>query len=274
MLLPEPDDVLPEAEVLFDEVEPEADPEASPLPEVEPLALGEAEVSPLVLPLALPLGELMLPVDPVPDVLPASGVELVEPAAPPVVEVEEPEVLGVCAGLEVSVLGVELDGVCEADPMLLLGLVELDGVCVASVLLLGLVDWVEVELDGVCVASVLLLGIELVDELDDGVELWSVDCVLVLPPDVELPVVCASIIRLNANTSETINKTFFMLFSNTSLDGAFGEAKTEIPVRTFISSPLRCTASASGWLRFNTGEELRLRLKSAILLPSFLVKYL
>ena len=154
LLLLEPEDVLPEAEVLFDEVEPAADPEASL--EVEPLVLGEAEdVSPLMLPLALPLGELMLPVDPLPDVLPVLGVALLEPAAPPVVELEEPEVLGVCAGLEVSVLGVELEGVCEADP----------------VLLLGVEDGVEVELDGVWVASELLLGMELVDELDDGVEL-------------------------------------------------------------------------------------------------------
>lgn len=55
------------------------------------------------------------------------------------------------------------------------------------------------------------------------------DWVLVPLLDVELPVVCASIIRLNANTSETINNTFFMLFSNTSIDGAFGEAVQRSP---------------------------------------------
>lgn len=52
-----------------------------------------------------------------------------EPVAPPVVELEELEVLGVCAGFEVSVL----EGVC------VLGL-ELDGDCVVSVLLLGVED--------------------------------------------------------------------------------------------------------------------------------------
>ena len=138
MLLLEPEDVLPVEEVLFDEVEPAADPEASLLafPEVDPLVLGEAEdVSPLMLPLALPLGELMLPVEPLPEVLlPVLGLELVDPAAPPVVELEpELEVLGVCAGLVVSVLEGELDGVCEADPVLLLGVevcveLELEGV--------------------------------------------------------------------------------------------------------------------------------------------------
>ena len=128
--------LVPDVLLLVDEVElllevlPAA--EASPL--VEPLVLGEAEepdVSPLVL--ALPLGVLMLPLElPVEEL----GVWLVEPAAPPVVELEpELEVLGVCAGFEVSVLeGVDVLGDCVVDEL------ELDGVCVVSVLLLGIDD--------------------------------------------------------------------------------------------------------------------------------------
>jgi hypothetical protein len=128
-------EVLPEASPL---VEPlvlgEAEePEASPL--VLPLVLGEAEepeVSPLVLVLLLepmlpvelpdvPLCEPMLPVE-LPEALPL-GVWLVEPDTPPVVELL-PEVLGVWAGFEVSVLEVEepeVDGVCDVLVPLVLG---------------------------------------------------------------------------------------------------------------------------------------------------------
>ncbi len=68
--------------------------------------LGEAEVSPLVL--AEPLGWLMLPLLLLGLELFVSeelGVWLAEPVAPPVVELELPEVLGVCEGLEL-LLGV------------------------------------------------------------------------------------------------------------------------------------------------------------------------
>jgi hypothetical protein len=129
----------------------------------------------------------------------------------------------------------------------------LEGDCVVG-LELGLV---ELGLVGVCMSGLLVLG------EDDGVD--------VLGLDVVLPEVCASIIRLNVNTSEMINKTFFMLFSNFPLvDGAFGEAiqrgsAPSISVRTFISRLLRCQPSAEGWPPFNTLAELRLRLQTTIL---------
>jgi hypothetical protein len=75
------------------------------------------------------------------------------------------------------------------------GVVELDGVCVVSVLLLELGE------DGIAFGSVV-----------DGVWVEVLGLVVV---DV-LPDVCASIIMLNVNTSATINKAFFMLFSNSS----------------------------------------------------------
>ena len=68
-----------------------------------------------------------------------------EPVVPPVVEVEELEVLGVCAGFEVSVLeGDDVVGDCVVDE------VALAGVCVVSVLLLG----IEEEDDGLVVLGV------------------------------------------------------------------------------------------------------------------------
>jgi hypothetical protein len=86
--------LLPEVLELVEDVEPEALvlplPDASPL--VDPLVLGEAEVSPLVL--VLPLGALMLPEFELSAGVLLLGVWLVDPVAPPVVELE-PEVLGV-----------------------------------------------------------------------------------------------------------------------------------------------------------------------------------
>jgi hypothetical protein len=68
-----------------------------------------------------------------------------EPVVPPVVEVEELEVLGVCAGFEVSVLEGDcvLEGVCVVE-------LELDGDCIVSVLLGEVVDGLLVlgEVDG------------------------------------------------------------------------------------------------------------------------------
>jgi hypothetical protein len=94
--------LLPEVLELVEDVEPEALvlplPDASPL--VDPLVLGEAEVSPLVLVLplgallVLPLGALMLPEFELSAGVLLLGVWLVDPVAPPVVELE-PEVLGV-----------------------------------------------------------------------------------------------------------------------------------------------------------------------------------
>jgi hypothetical protein len=143
LLVPDVLVLLVEAVELLLEVLPAA--EVSPL--VEPLAepLGEAdepEVSPLVL--VLPLGALMLPLAlPVEEPL---GVWLVEPVAPPVVELDpELEVLGVCAGFEVSVLEGDcvLEGVCVVE-------LELDGDCIVSVLLGEVVDGLLVlgEVDG------------------------------------------------------------------------------------------------------------------------------
>ena len=144
MLLPEPVEVFPDAAVPFDEFDEVDEVSLLVVPLLLPLALGEAEVSPLALPLALPLGWLMLPLGWLVEPLLAPGVELVEPAAPPVVELEpELELLGVCAGFVVSVLDGVDDGVCED------GLA--DGVCELSVLgagvvELGLDDGVELEL--------------------------------------------------------------------------------------------------------------------------------
>jgi hypothetical protein len=85
-----------------------------------------------------------------------------------------------------------------------------------------------------------------------------------------LPDVCASIIRLNVKTSATINKAFFMLFSNFVLfDGAFGEAierssAPSVPVRTFISNRVGCSGIARGGLPFNPASVARLRATNAI----------
>jgi hypothetical protein len=235
LLLPEPVEVLPEAEVLFEEFDEFDDVSLLVVPLLLPLALGEAEASPLALPLALPLGWLMLPLGWLAEPLLELGVELVEPAAPPVVELE-PELLGVCAGFVVSVLDGEDDGDCE------------DGVCVVSVL--G-VEGVELGLDD-CVE----------------LELWSGVCALVPLPDVDvLPVVCASIIRLKVNTSATINKAFFMLFSSSSsIDGAFGEAAQRSPSAPSSADCYDASESPGGGRTFNPSNVARLRHKNAILL--------
>jgi hypothetical protein len=131
----------------------------------------------------------------------------------------------------------------------------LDGVCVVGV---------ELGLVGVCVASgVLVLG-----DVVEGVVVWS--GVVVLGLEVVLPEVCASITRLNVNTSAMINKTFFMLFSNSSsrwgLRRSYSEKLCSEHLRPhlhqqIVTMPARCHR----WPLFNTFGELRLRPNTAIL---------
>jgi hypothetical protein len=146
----------------------------------------------------------------------------------------------------------------------------LDGVwagVVVSVLEGTCVVGVELGLVGVCVAS----GLLVLGEVVEGVVLWS--WVVVLGLDVVLPEVCASITRLNVNTSAMINKTFFMLFSNFSssrwgLRRSYSEKLCSERLRPHLhQQSLTMPAVCLRWPTFNTIGELRLRPNAAILCP-------